>query len=97
MDTTPNSTIGLDEPPGGPGSPSGGYAHPVPPGTGYLHPDSPAGGCARVPAQAPPPTPPALTEPKGCLYALSQPPLMLFLAVIAILLAVTGAHDLLML
>lgn len=35
-----------------------------------------------------------LVEPKGCLYALSQPPLMLFLAVIAVLLAVTGAHDL---
>ncbi|MFG3256467.1 hypothetical protein [Streptomyces sp. NPDC048172] len=45
----------------------------------------------------PPSAPPALTEPKGCLYALSQPPLMLFLAVIAILLALTGAHDLLML
>ena len=25
-------------------------------------------------------------EPKGCLYALSQPPLMLFLTVIAVLL-----------
>ncbi len=33
-------------------------------------------------------------KPKGCLYALSQPPLMLFLAVIAVLLAVTGAYDL---
>jgi hypothetical protein len=41
--------------------------------------------------------PPPLTEPKGCLYALSQPPLMLFLAVIALLLAITGAHDLIFL
>ncbi|MFI8852841.1 hypothetical protein [Streptomyces sp. 891-h] len=52
MDTTPNSTIELDE---------------LPP------------------------------EPKGCLYALSQPPLMLFLAVIAVLLGAAGAHDLLLL
>ncbi|SCK43607.1 hypothetical protein H180DRAFT_03819 [Streptomyces sp. WMMB 322] len=35
-----------------------------------------------------------LTEQKGCLYALSQPPLMFFLAFIAVLLAITGAHDL---
>ncbi|MFC4495051.1 hypothetical protein ACFPA8_12995 [Streptomyces ovatisporus] len=35
-----------------------------------------------------------LVETKGCLYAISQPPLMLFLAVIAVLLAVTGAYDL---
>lgn len=37
-----------------------------------------------------------LSEPKGCLYALSQPPLMLFLAVIAVLLGITGAWDLFM-
>ncbi|WP_431982026.1 hypothetical protein [Streptomyces qinglanensis] len=37
------------------------------------------------------------SEPKGCLYALSQPPLMLFLAVIAVLLGVAGVHDLLLL
>ncbi|GAA2593122.1 hypothetical protein [Streptomyces axinellae] len=48
-------------------------------------------------APAPPATEPPLTEPKGCLYALSQPPLMLFLAVIALLLAITGAHDLIFL
>ena len=35
-----------------------------------------------------------LTEQKGCLYALSQPPLMFFLAFIAVLLGITGAHDL---
>lgn len=52
MDTTPNSTVELDE--------------------------------------LPPP------ERKGCLYALSQPPLMLFLTVIAVLLAVAGVHDLLL-
>jgi len=46
---------------------------------------------------APTPTPPPLHEPRGCLYALSQPPLMLFLAIIAILLAVTGGHDLFLL
>lgn len=31
---------------------------------------------------------------RGCLFALSQPPLMFFLAFIGGLLAVTGAHDL---
>lgn len=46
---------------------------------------------------APPAAPPTLTEPKGCLYALSQPPLMFFLGFIALLLALTGAHDLLFL
>lgn len=57
----------------------------------------------------PPPTPPArpatapaasqqgVPESRGCLYALSQPPLMVFLAVIAALLAITGVHDLLLL
>ncbi|GAA2102889.1 hypothetical protein GCM10009801_77250 [Streptomyces albiaxialis] len=63
-------------------------------------PSSPSTGCLQAPHApdaAPPSAPPALTEPKGCLYALSQPPLMLFLAVIAILLALTGAHDLLLL
>lgn len=49
------------------------------------------------PAAPPAPSDPPAPEPQGCLYALSQPPLMLFLAVIATLLAVTGAYDLLML
>jgi hypothetical protein len=31
---------------------------------------------------------------RGCLFALSQPPLMFFLAFIGTLLAITGAHDL---
>jgi hypothetical protein len=62
--------------------------------------DEPPRVIAPAPPQPPPvqpPSPPALPEPRGCLYALSQPPLMLFLAVIAILLAVTGGHDLFML
>jgi hypothetical protein len=40
---------------------------------------------------------PRPAESRGCLFALSQPPLMLFLAVIGALLALTGAHDLLLL
>lgn len=55
--------------------------------------DEPLATAAVAPAAEPPP----LTEPKGCLYALSQPPLMLFLAVIGLLLALTGVHDLLFL
>ncbi|MEU8568389.1 hypothetical protein AB0C51_08475 [Streptomyces pathocidini] len=33
-------------------------------------------------------------ETRGCLFALSQPPLMLFLAVIGTLLLLTALHDL---
>jgi hypothetical protein len=44
-----------------------------------------------------PPVPAPGRETRGCLFALSQPPLMLFLAVIGVLLALCGAHDLLML
>jgi hypothetical protein len=36
-------------------------------------------------------------EPKGCLYALSQPPLMLFLLVIGGLLGLGASYDLLFL
>jgi hypothetical protein len=36
-------------------------------------------------------------EPQGCLYALSQPPLMLFLLVIGGLLGMGAAYDLLFL
>ncbi|WP_129838442.1 hypothetical protein [Streptomyces sp. RFCAC02] len=32
-------------------------------------------------------------EARGCLFALSQPPLMLFLAVIGTLLLIVGVHD----
>jgi hypothetical protein len=43
--------------------------------------------------QAPAPTP----EPRGCLFALSQPPLMIFLAVIGVLLLMGAVHDLFLL
>jgi hypothetical protein len=36
-------------------------------------------------------------EPRGCLFALSQPPLMIFLAVIGILFLMAALHDLLLL
>ncbi|ALC24329.1 hypothetical protein ACH46N_33240 [Streptomyces pristinaespiralis] len=40
--------------------------------------------------QAPVPT----QEPRGCLFALSQPPLMIFLGVIGVLLLMAAVHDL---
>ncbi|MEV5596297.1 hypothetical protein [Streptomyces sp. NPDC052496] len=40
---------------------------------------------------------PPAPEPCGCLFALSQPPLMLFLTVIAVLLLIGALHDLLLL
>lgn len=43
--------------------------------------------------QPPAPTP----EPRGCLFALSQPPLMIFLAVIGVLLLMGAVHDLFLL
>ncbi|WP_395575568.1 hypothetical protein [Streptomyces sp. BK79] len=39
----------------------------------------------------------AHSEPRGCLFALSQPPLMIFLAVIGCLLLMASLHDLLLL
>ncbi|MEU0525454.1 MULTISPECIES: hypothetical protein [Streptomyces] len=43
-------------------------------------------------------TNPAPTEePRGCLFALSQPPLMIFLAVIGTLLLMAAVHDLFLL
>ncbi|MCB5168972.1 hypothetical protein LG634_29670 [Streptomyces bambusae] len=45
------------------------------------------------PADPAPPGP----EARGCLYALSQPPLMIFLSVIAALLLMAAVHDLLLL
>lgn len=38
------------------------------------------------------PAPP--NEPRGCLFALSQPPLMIFLTVIGVLLLMGSVHDL---
>ncbi|WP_180989795.1 hypothetical protein [Streptomyces cahuitamycinicus] len=40
---------------------------------------------------------PPRDEPRGCLFALSQPPLMIFLAVIGSLLLMASLHDLLLL
>ncbi|MFI8950770.1 hypothetical protein ACIGO6_30140 [Streptomyces sp. NPDC053750] len=42
-------------------------------------------------------TAPTQDEPRGCLFALSQPPLMIFLAVIGCLLLMASLHDLLLL
>lgn len=42
------------------------------------------------------PAPPA-EEPRGCLFALSQPPLMIFLTVIGGMLLMAALHDLLVL
>ncbi|MFD3720171.1 hypothetical protein [Streptomyces sp. NPDC058674] len=44
-----------------------------------------------VSAQAPAPV---AEEPRGCLFALSQPPLMIFLGVIGTLLLLAAVHDL---
>ncbi|MEO3975232.1 hypothetical protein [Streptomyces sp. CAU 1734] len=41
--------------------------------------------------------PPPVEEPRGCLFALSQPPLMIFLAVIGVLLLRAAIHDLFLL
>jgi hypothetical protein len=50
------------------------------------------------PASAPAPVPaPAAQEPRGCLFALSQPPLMIFLGVIGTLLLLAAVHDLFLL
>ncbi|MEU6842477.1 hypothetical protein ABZ930_11485 [Streptomyces sp. NPDC046716] len=49
--------------------------------------------------EAPPPVPvtPNPDTPRGCLFALSQPPLMIFLSVIGCLLLLAALHDLLLL
>lgn len=64
--------------------------------------DSHDAGRAGLSAPSTPPPAPAAEhrpgeEPRGCLFALSQPPLMLFLAVIGMLLGLCGVHDLLLL
>ncbi|UGY90417.1 hypothetical protein [Streptomyces gobiensis] len=59
-----------------------------------------------TPGDHAPPSPPepqtadesaAPQETRGCLFALSQPPLMLFLAFIGALLLITATHDLFLL
>ncbi|MBO1331665.1 hypothetical protein [Streptomyces sp. VRA16 Mangrove soil] len=50
--------------------------------------------------EAPPVPAPVTPNPdaeRGCLFALSQPPLMIFLAVIGFLLMMAALHDLLLL
>ncbi|WP_370411106.1 hypothetical protein [Streptomyces fradiae] len=54
-------------------------------------------GRARVPAPGAAPSVPVAEEPRGCLFALSQPPLMIFLAVIGALLLMAAVHDLFLL
>ncbi|MFI1017069.1 hypothetical protein [Streptomyces sp. NPDC020965] len=49
---------------------------------------------SRGESPAPPKEP---QEPRGCLFALSQPPLMIFLAVIGVLLLMAAVHDLFLL
>ena len=49
-----------------------------------------------TPVPVPVPVEP-VQEPQGCLYALSQPPLMLFLLVIGGLLGLGASYDLLFL
>ncbi|MET9393998.1 hypothetical protein ABZY20_26920 [Streptomyces sp. NPDC006624] len=50
-----------------------------------------------VPCSSPDEPRPPRDEPRGCLFALSQPPLMIFLAVIGSLLLMASLHDLLLL
>lgn len=49
------------------------------------------------PAVPAPATVPVTEEPRGCLFALSQPPLMIFLGVIGALLLFAAVHDLFLL
>jgi hypothetical protein len=49
---------------------------------------------APEPAHPPAPGPGPAAEGQGCLYALSQPPLMLFLLVVGGLLGLGAAYDL---
>ncbi|GGR43617.1 hypothetical protein GCM10010282_40620 [Streptomyces roseolus] len=45
-------------------------------------------------AESVPAADPPAEEPRGCLFALSQPPLMIFLTVIGALLLMAALHDL---
>lgn len=58
----------------------------------------PAGQLPPAPAEPDDlPGTPEVPEPRGCLFALSQPPLMLFLAFIGALFLLTAMHDLFLL
>lgn len=50
-------------------------------------------GHVPAPPEEPHAAPPA-DGPRGCLFALSQPPLMIFLGVIGFLLLMAALHDL---
>ncbi|PKV84690.1 hypothetical protein BX283_2216 [Streptomyces sp. TLI_146] len=50
-------------------------------------------GHVPAPPEDPHAAPPS-DEPRGCLFALSQPPLMIFLGVIGCLLLMAALHDL---
>ncbi|WP_431781440.1 hypothetical protein [Streptomyces chumphonensis] len=60
----------------------------------YFPPHSAPPAPPAPPDSSEPAAPPPEHEPRGCLFALSQPPLMLFLAVIGALLLITAVHDL---
>ncbi|MFE6226081.1 MULTISPECIES: hypothetical protein [unclassified Streptomyces] len=51
-------------------------------------------GAAPAAAESRPAADPPADEPRGCLFALSQPPLMIFLTVIGALLLMAALHDL---
>jgi hypothetical protein len=78
---------------------------PSPPQTRPVPAAAPPGAAVRLPpraiapAAAGPEMPPVLPSPeaRGCLYALSQPPLMLFLLVIGGLLGLGAGYDLIFL
>ncbi|MGW0736523.1 hypothetical protein [Streptomyces sp. NPDC002851] len=57
----------------------------------------PPAPAAPTAAPTPAPTPVPDPERRGCLFALSQPPLMIFLGVIGCLLLAAAVHDLLLL
>ncbi|MET8508076.1 hypothetical protein ABZV60_26010 [Streptomyces sp. NPDC004787] len=60
-------------------------------------PAPPSGSSPGAPAVPAVPAVPVAEEPRGCLFALSQPPLMIFLGVIGALLLMAALHDLFLL
>ncbi|WP_306320588.1 MULTISPECIES: hypothetical protein [unclassified Streptomyces] len=63
--------------------------------------DADQGQAPQLPSEPAPPTPVPTEKQadrqRGCLFALSQPPLMIFLGVIGSLLLMAALHDLLLL
>ncbi|UQX00321.1 hypothetical protein [Streptomyces sp. RerS4] len=62
--------------------------------TSQGEPSAPAPVAQTPLAQTPIAQPPVAPEARGCLFALSQPPLMIFLGVIGTLLLLAAVHDL---